>query len=227
MVALDWIMHQLLLIIKMELTLTVSQSHIITSCNLTESKHWAGWLVRLHLLLLCFHLSSEVYHYQFRIQFVNQMENMEPSLSISLTGTQEESGNLRISLWVLNPPPPPPHVGLTWHHIHAQWTLNPLIHAICSWALNAVVEKKKASWGEQLTHMETAPAWKRTANGDDGVNYLLETLFTNKWVWSLVFCVSKSRGNLKCCSAADFCHNRGSLLCCKETWRPSAGCSLL
>ncbi|XP_060923663.1 hepatic triacylglycerol lipase-like isoform X2 [Limanda limanda] len=39
----------------------------------------------------------KLYHYQFRIQFVNQMEKMEPSLSISLTGTQEESGNLRIS----------------------------------------------------------------------------------------------------------------------------------
>ncbi|XP_023262153.1 hepatic triacylglycerol lipase isoform X1 [Seriola lalandi dorsalis] len=39
----------------------------------------------------------KLYHYQFRIQFVNQMERIEPSLTISLTGTKEESGNLRIS----------------------------------------------------------------------------------------------------------------------------------
>nr|XP_019966531.1 PREDICTED: uncharacterized protein LOC109645381 [Paralichthys olivaceus] len=49
------------------------------------------------LHLLCSYLSSEVYHYQFRIQFVNQMERMEPSLRLFITGTQEESGNLRIS----------------------------------------------------------------------------------------------------------------------------------
>ncbi|XP_071344484.1 hepatic triacylglycerol lipase isoform X1 [Trachinotus anak] len=39
----------------------------------------------------------KLYHYQFRIQFVNQMEQIEPSLTISLTGTKEESGNLPIS----------------------------------------------------------------------------------------------------------------------------------
>ncbi|AWP01606.1 Hepatic lipase [Scophthalmus maximus] len=39
----------------------------------------------------------KLYHYQFRIQFVNQMERMEPSLTIALTGTREESGNLHIS----------------------------------------------------------------------------------------------------------------------------------
>ncbi|XP_039993858.1 hepatic triacylglycerol lipase isoform X2 [Xiphias gladius] len=38
----------------------------------------------------------KLYHYQFRIQFVNQMERIEPSLTISLTGTKEESGDLRI-----------------------------------------------------------------------------------------------------------------------------------
>ncbi|KAG7230479.1 hypothetical protein INR49_024588 [Caranx melampygus] len=39
----------------------------------------------------------KLYHYQFRIQFVNQMERIEPSLTIALTGTKEESGNLHIS----------------------------------------------------------------------------------------------------------------------------------
>ncbi|KAM4630824.1 hepatic triacylglycerol lipase isoform 2-T2 [Polymixia lowei] len=39
-----------------------------------------------------------VYHYQFRIQFVNQIERLEPSLSISLTGTKEESGALPIHI---------------------------------------------------------------------------------------------------------------------------------
>lgn len=40
----------------------------------------------------------KLYHYQFRIQFVNQMEGIEPSLTISLTGTKEESGNLHITI---------------------------------------------------------------------------------------------------------------------------------
>ncbi|XP_056134280.1 hepatic triacylglycerol lipase [Lampris incognitus] len=38
----------------------------------------------------------KLFHYQFKIQFVNQMEGMEPSLTISLTGTKEESGDLPI-----------------------------------------------------------------------------------------------------------------------------------
>ncbi|KAK9542746.1 hypothetical protein VZT92_000582 [Zoarces viviparus] len=38
----------------------------------------------------------KLYHYQFRIQFVNQMEGIEPSLTISLTGTKEESGDVPI-----------------------------------------------------------------------------------------------------------------------------------
>ncbi|XP_026234699.1 lipase, hepatic a isoform X1 [Anabas testudineus] len=40
----------------------------------------------------------KLYHYQFRIQFVNQTERIEPSLTISLTGTKEESGDLHITL---------------------------------------------------------------------------------------------------------------------------------
>uniref|UniRef100_A0A3P8WTR6 Hepatic triacylglycerol lipase n=1 Tax=Cynoglossus semilaevis TaxID=244447 RepID=A0A3P8WTR6_CYNSE len=38
----------------------------------------------------------KLYHYQFRIQFVNTMENMEPSLTTSLIGTKEDSGTLDI-----------------------------------------------------------------------------------------------------------------------------------
>ncbi|XP_033972071.1 hepatic triacylglycerol lipase [Trematomus bernacchii] len=40
----------------------------------------------------------KLYHYQFRITFVNQMEGIEPSLTISLTGTKEESGDLPITI---------------------------------------------------------------------------------------------------------------------------------
>uniref|UniRef100_A0A3Q4BMH6 Hepatic triacylglycerol lipase n=1 Tax=Mola mola TaxID=94237 RepID=A0A3Q4BMH6_MOLML len=40
----------------------------------------------------------KLYHYQFRIQFVNQMERIQPSLTISLTGTKEESADLPITL---------------------------------------------------------------------------------------------------------------------------------
>ncbi|XP_063353721.1 hepatic triacylglycerol lipase isoform X1 [Pelmatolapia mariae] len=39
----------------------------------------------------------KLYHYQFRIQFVNQTEKVEPSLTISLTGTKEESGAVDIT----------------------------------------------------------------------------------------------------------------------------------
>ncbi|XP_072236640.1 hepatic triacylglycerol lipase isoform X1 [Leuresthes tenuis] len=40
----------------------------------------------------------KLYHYQFRIQFINQMEKSEPSLTISLTGTKEESGDVAITI---------------------------------------------------------------------------------------------------------------------------------
>ncbi|KAF3686419.1 Hepatic triacylglycerol lipase [Channa argus] len=39
----------------------------------------------------------KLYHYQFRIQFVNQTERVEPSLTIALTGTKEESGDFHIT----------------------------------------------------------------------------------------------------------------------------------
>ncbi|KAM3877012.1 hepatic triacylglycerol lipase [Diretmus argenteus] len=39
----------------------------------------------------------KLFHYQFRIQFVNQIERIEPSLTISLTGTKEESEELPIT----------------------------------------------------------------------------------------------------------------------------------
>lgn len=48
-----------------------------------------------------FHVSGShcaVYHYQFRVQFVNQMEQIQPSLTISLTGTREESGDVPITM---------------------------------------------------------------------------------------------------------------------------------
>lgn len=51
--------------------------------------------------LIRFHVSashSAVYHYQFRVQFVNQMERIQPSLTISLTGTKEESGDIPITV---------------------------------------------------------------------------------------------------------------------------------
>ncbi|XP_070815491.1 hepatic triacylglycerol lipase [Chaetodon trifascialis] len=40
----------------------------------------------------------KLYHYQFRIQFVNQMERMEASLIISFSGTKEESGDIPITI---------------------------------------------------------------------------------------------------------------------------------
>ncbi|KAM6980626.1 hepatic triacylglycerol lipase [Aplochiton taeniatus] len=39
----------------------------------------------------------KLYHYQFRIQFVNQIERIEPSLTISLTGTRGQSEDLPIT----------------------------------------------------------------------------------------------------------------------------------
>lgn len=53
-----------------------------------------------NILILCPNsgLHSAVYHHQFRIQFVNQMEGLQPSLTISLTGTKEESGDIPISM---------------------------------------------------------------------------------------------------------------------------------
>ncbi|KAJ8252408.1 hypothetical protein COCON_G00217200 [Conger conger] len=39
----------------------------------------------------------KVYHYQFKIQFLNQIERIEPSLTISLIGTKHENENLPIT----------------------------------------------------------------------------------------------------------------------------------
>ncbi|XP_061820069.1 hepatic triacylglycerol lipase [Nerophis lumbriciformis] len=39
----------------------------------------------------------KLYHYQFRIQFVQSMESSKPLLSISLTGTKEESGKVPVT----------------------------------------------------------------------------------------------------------------------------------
>ncbi|CDQ61882.1 unnamed protein product [Oncorhynchus mykiss] len=39
----------------------------------------------------------KLYHYQFRIQFVNQIEKTEPTLTISLTGTKEDSTEMPIT----------------------------------------------------------------------------------------------------------------------------------
>uniref|UniRef100_A0A3Q3KNI2 Hepatic triacylglycerol lipase n=1 Tax=Monopterus albus TaxID=43700 RepID=A0A3Q3KNI2_MONAL len=39
----------------------------------------------------------KLYHYQLRIQFINQTETIEPSLTISLAGTKEESREIHIT----------------------------------------------------------------------------------------------------------------------------------
>lgn len=51
--------------------------------------------------MIRFHVSGShpaVYHYQFRVQFVNQTEQIQPSLTVSLTGTKEESGDIPIAM---------------------------------------------------------------------------------------------------------------------------------
>lgn len=80
-------------------------------------------------------LFSVVYHYQFRIQFINQMEGIEPSLTLSLTGTKEESGELPITLWVPLP------IRFTLHHIYALFYL---WHTPCAVALWKQV--RESSW---------------------------------------------------------------------------------
>lgn len=84
----------------------------ITSHKLLLSLSWESSNLTINLLL-CFPSRSSlptsffpsssssssfhtVYHYQFRIQFVNQILAIEPSLTISLTGTKEESGDVPI-----------------------------------------------------------------------------------------------------------------------------------
>ncbi|XP_066557405.1 hepatic triacylglycerol lipase isoform X2 [Amia ocellicauda] len=43
------------------------------------------------------HMPYKVYHYQFKIQFINQIEHIEPTLTISLVGTKDDSANLPIT----------------------------------------------------------------------------------------------------------------------------------
>ncbi|XP_034757328.2 hepatic triacylglycerol lipase isoform X2 [Acipenser ruthenus] len=44
------------------------------------------------------HMPYKVYHYQFKIQFINQIAQLEPMLTISLMGTKEDVQNLPITL---------------------------------------------------------------------------------------------------------------------------------
>ncbi|XP_043101759.1 hepatic triacylglycerol lipase isoform X1 [Puntigrus tetrazona] len=44
------------------------------------------------------HMPYKLFHYQFRIQFINQTDKIEPTLTVSLTGTLGESENLPITL---------------------------------------------------------------------------------------------------------------------------------
>ncbi|XP_051986113.1 hepatic triacylglycerol lipase isoform X2 [Xyrauchen texanus] len=44
------------------------------------------------------HMPYKLYHYQFRIQFINQIDKIDPSLTVSLTGTLGESEYLPIKL---------------------------------------------------------------------------------------------------------------------------------
>lgn len=84
----------------------------------------------------------------------------------------------------------------------------------------------------QLAHMEKtpAPAWKRTINGNDGVNNLLKTPFPDNCVMLHVLCTKEPQENqckqkwshvLSCfrCSASQ----KGALLCNKDLWQPVAG----
>ncbi|XP_016128679.1 hepatic triacylglycerol lipase isoform X3 [Sinocyclocheilus grahami] len=56
---------------------------------------------QLHVQNIYAHLAQYgimVFHYQFRIQFINQTDKIEPTLTVSLTGTLGESENLPITL---------------------------------------------------------------------------------------------------------------------------------
>ncbi|XP_016318953.1 hepatic triacylglycerol lipase-like isoform X3 [Sinocyclocheilus anshuiensis] len=56
---------------------------------------------QLHVQNIYAHLAQYgimVFHYQFRIQFINQTDKIEPTLTFSLTGTPGESENLPITL---------------------------------------------------------------------------------------------------------------------------------
>ncbi|MEE6502959.1 hypothetical protein FKM82_004690 [Ascaphus truei] len=46
------------------------------------------------------HMPYKVYHYQFKIHFINQIEEkqLEPTLTVSLTGTKEDAENVPITL---------------------------------------------------------------------------------------------------------------------------------
>uniref|UniRef100_A0A673JA12 Hepatic triacylglycerol lipase n=1 Tax=Sinocyclocheilus rhinocerous TaxID=307959 RepID=A0A673JA12_9TELE len=44
------------------------------------------------------HMPYKLFHYQIRIQFINQTDKIEPTLTVSLTGTLGESENLPITL---------------------------------------------------------------------------------------------------------------------------------
>lgn len=88
-------LYSVLPIIKTE----VDTTHQIDKIQrYTEKNPKNSWMAHLSSSVSGSH--SAVYHYQFRIQFVNQMERIQPSLTISLSGTKEESGDLPITVWV-------------------------------------------------------------------------------------------------------------------------------
>ncbi|XP_068178223.1 hepatic triacylglycerol lipase [Antennarius striatus] len=57
----------------------------------------SGTSKRLYLITRPY-MPYKLFHYQLRIQFVNQIEMIKPSIIISITGTKDESGDLPIPI---------------------------------------------------------------------------------------------------------------------------------
>lgn len=138
------------------------------------------------------------------------MEGLQPSLTISLTGTKEESGDVPISMWV--PQQRHPRQGSSRLLLCSALCSK---HTTRSWAFHWMEKMKQARERARCTWERAgAAAWKRTINGDDGINNLHKALYPWQLCYPSCLLYERALTGLSCAIPAGACHRENAPACC-------------
>lgn len=138
------------------------------------------------------------------------MEGLQPSLTISLTGTKEESGDVPISMWV--PQQRHPRQGSSRLLLCSALCSK---HTTRSWAFHWMEKMKQARERTRCTWERAgAAAWKRTINGDDGINNLHKALYPWQLCYPSCLLYERALTGLSCAIPAGACHRENAPACC-------------